>query len=190
MKSIKNLSAAITGLIIILIGSMIPSSIFVPGKYLAFEVLDLPSSWQVPALLLTGLVCGPSQGTIATVAYLTLGLFYLPVFHGGGSIGYLATPEFGYLAGFIPAVWVTGRMALAKKKNMLNQLFKACLCGLTIIHSIGIINLLIGTLFSRWSDSLLELFLIHSVAIFPIQIILCTGVVILAKYIRKLLLIE
>ena len=190
MKSIKNLSAAITGLLIILTGSMIPSSIFVPGKFLAFKAYDLPSSWQVPALVLTGLVCGPNQGAIATVAYLTLGLFYLPVFHGGGSIGYLATPDFGYLLGFIPAVWVTGRMAMAKKRNSLNQLFKASLCGLTIIHSIGIINLLIGTLLSRWSDSLLELFIRNSLAVFPIQLILCTGVVILAKYFRRLLLIE
>ena len=189
MKTIKNLSAAITGLLLILIGSMIPSSIVVPGKYLAFKLYELPSSWQVPALILTGLVCGPTQGSIATVAYLTLGLFYLPVFHGGGSIGYLATPDFGYLAGFIPAVWVTGRISMTKKKNSLNQLFKACLCGLTIIHLVGIINLLIGTLFSRWPESLLELFLRNSLAIFPIQIILCTGVVIFAKYIRKLLLI-
>ena len=117
MKPLKNLSSVIAGLLIILTGGMIPSAIFLPGKFLSFKVYELPSSWQVPSLILTGLVCGPNQGTIAAVAYITIGLFYLPVFHGGGSIGYLATPDFGYLAGFIPAVWVVGRLAMSKKKN-------------------------------------------------------------------------
>ncbi len=190
MKSIKNLSSAFTGLLLILTGGMLPSAIFLPENFLSFKLYDLPSSWQVPALLLTGIICGPNQGTIATVAYITIGLFFLPVFHGGGSIGYLATPDFGYLAGFIPAVWVTGRIAMAKKKNPLSQLFKASVCGLTIIHSIGIINLLIGTLFSRWPDTLLQLFLRYTLVIFPVQLLLCSGVVIIGKFFRTILLVE
>ncbi len=190
MKFIKNLCSVLTGILIIVIGGLIPSAIFLPGKDFTIQLQELSSSWQVPSLLLTGLVCGPTQGIVSAVAYLTIGLFYLPVFHGGGSIGYLATPDFGYLAGFIPAVWITGRMTMSKRNNSISQLFKASFCGLTIIHSIGTINLMIGTLFSRWPDTLLDLFLRYSVATFPAQILLCTGIVVLAKFSRKILLIE
>ena len=68
------------------------------------SLLSLPSTWQVPALLICALVAGPRAGVIASVAYLTIGLVDLPVFHGGGGLAYLLTPGFGYLAGFIPAL--------------------------------------------------------------------------------------
>jgi biotin transporter BioY len=37
-------------------------------------VVILPITLQVPALLLTALVCGPRSGMLAAVAYLSLGL--------------------------------------------------------------------------------------------------------------------
>ena len=33
-----------------------------------------------------------------------MGLFILPVFHQGGSLGYLLTPNFGYLLGLYPLI--------------------------------------------------------------------------------------
>ncbi|MFN9914874.1 MAG: biotin transporter BioY, partial [Pirellulaceae bacterium] len=47
--------------------------------------------------------CGPRSALLAAVGYLSLGLFQLPVFHGGGGSSYLLDPGFGYLAGFLPA---------------------------------------------------------------------------------------
>ena len=69
------------------------------------------SNWQIQGLLLTSLLCGPQIGTISAISYLIIGLFYLPVFHGGGSVGYILTHEFGYLLGFIPAAWTCGFLA-------------------------------------------------------------------------------
>ncbi len=190
MRAINKFSSVLAGLLIILTGGMIPSGFFVTGQNFSFKVHDLPSSWQVPSLLFVGIVCGPKCGLISVVAYLTIGLFYVPVFHGGGSIGYLATPDIGYIAGFIPAVWVVGNMIRSHKKYSIFQLYKACIIGLTIIHCVGIINLLIGTLFSRWNDTLLDLFLTYSVSTFPMHLLLCTGVSVISKLSRKILYIK
>ena len=84
----------------ILVGGLLPAALLIPLP--SPTVVDLPATWQVPALLLCALVCGPRAGVIAAVAYLSIGLLDLPVFHGGGGLTVLE-PGFGYLAGFIPA---------------------------------------------------------------------------------------
>ena len=105
---------AITGVMLIIIFAMLPSSIIFLQENLSLEIIPLQSNWQIQGLLLTSLLCGPQIGTISAISYLIIGLFYLPVFHGGGSVGYILTHEFGYLLGFIPAAWTSGFLA---KKN-------------------------------------------------------------------------
>jgi biotin transport system substrate-specific component len=93
----------------ILIGSLVPAALLVPTPQIA--VVDLPATWQVSALLVCAMVSGPRAGVIAAVAYLSMGFINLPVFHGGGGLNYILEPGFGYLAGFVPAAWLTGRLA-------------------------------------------------------------------------------
>ena len=93
----------------ILIGSLVPAALLLPTPEIA--VLDLPATWQVSALLVCAMVSGPRAGAIAAVAYLSMGFLNLPVFHGGGGLNYLLEPGFGYLAGFVPAAWLTARLA-------------------------------------------------------------------------------
>ncbi len=90
---------------------MIPSSIIFPQEDLSLSNISLHSNWQIQGLLLTSLLCGPEIGTISAIAYLIIGLFYLPVLHGGGSVGYIFTHEFGYLLGFVPDAWTCGFLA-------------------------------------------------------------------------------
>ncbi|AAQ00076.1 MULTISPECIES: biotin transporter BioY [Prochlorococcus] len=190
LRNLALLGSSLTSLLMILIGGMLPSAILGLSENFSFHIVDLPSSWQIPALLLSGMVYGPSSGIIAVFAYLTIGLFYLPVFHGGGSIGYIATPDFGYLVGFIPAVWITGRIVQTAKRKTLLALFISAVCGLTIIHSIGIINIIFGSLVSRWQQGVVELLLTYSISTFPIQILLCPAIVLIAKSLRKIQLLE
>ena len=100
---------------------MIPSSIIFPQEDLSLSISPLHSNWQIQGVLLTSLLCGPQIGTISAISYLIIGLFYLPVFHGGGSVGYILTHEFGYLLGFIPAAWICGFLAKQNTKaNLIN----------------------------------------------------------------------
>ena len=83
MRALATWSGAIAGVLLILVGSLIPAAVLVPVAELPPRLLSLPSTWQVPALLLCALVCGPRSGVIAAVAYMTVGLVDLPVFHDG-----------------------------------------------------------------------------------------------------------
>ena len=190
MRILAIWSGALAALMIMLVGGLIPSALIIPEFDFPPKIMDLPSTWQVPCLLIAALVCGPRAAVMASIAYLTIGLFYLPAFHGGGSLSYLATPGFGYLVGFIPTAWLSGR--LAEKMNM-NNLIYLTLCALTgviILQLWGILYLSIGALIGGWSAPLQELLFSYSIAPLPVQIILCPAVGIIALVLRRVLFIE
>ncbi len=171
-------------------GAMIPSAILLPKFQLPLSTLTLNSSWQIPALLLCALVCGPRSSVISAVAYLTIGIFFLPVFQGGGSIGYLLTPEFGYLIGFIPASWISGQAAQNVERNNLISLFLAAIYGVIAIQLIGTINLIIGTTLSYSPEPLESLIFKYTLVPLLAQIILCPSIALIALIMRKSLLIK
>jgi biotin transport system substrate-specific component len=188
VRALATWSGAFAGLMLTLVGSLIPAAMLWPGVPL--EVLPLPSTWQVPALLICALVCGPRAGVIASVAYLTIGLVDLPVFHDGGGPGYLLNPGFGYLAGFVPAAWLCGRLSQQEGMNDLARLTLAAIAGLVMIQICGLLNLLVGGLLGRWADPLPELLFSYGVGPLPSQLALCVAAGLLALPLRRLLLIE
>ena len=188
LRTLAIWSGAIAGLLLIVAGGLVPAAFPLPATP-GWTLQPLGITLQVPALLLTALIAGPRSAILAAVAYLSLGLFQLPVFHEGGGIGYLLDPGFGYLAGFLPAAWVTGR--LGRQSNMEDPLALAgaAAIGLLLIQLCGAANLLLGGLAHRWEGALLPLLLGYSFAIFP-QLLLCCAVGSLAWLLRRLLLVE
>ena len=71
----------------------------------------VPFTLQVPAVLLAGLLLGPRLGAASQAAYLAVGLLGLPVFAGGGGPGYVLSPTFGFLVGFVAAAPAVGLVA-------------------------------------------------------------------------------
>ena len=84
VRALATWSGAIAGLLLIMVGGLIQAGVPLPSEDGGLRLLALPISLQVPALLLTALVCGPRSALLAAVAYISLGLFQLPVFQGGG----------------------------------------------------------------------------------------------------------
>ena len=111
VRALVTFSGALAGLMMVIIGNFIQSGLLIPDVNIYPKILRLPSTWQVPAVLLCAIICGPKSGVIASVAYITVGLLYLPIFHSGGRISYVTTPGFGYLIGFVPTAWISGRHA-------------------------------------------------------------------------------
>lgn len=181
---------AITGVMLIIICAMIPSSIIFPQEDLSLSISPLHSNWQIQGVLLTSLLCGPQIGTISAISYLIIGLFYLPVFHGGGSVGYILTHEFGYLLGFIPAAWICG--FLAKQNTKANLINYSCftILSLCVVHIIGIIYLIIGKVFGNWLEDLSDLILINTFIPFPTQLLLCISISLLSIFLRRVLIIK
>lgn len=178
------------GLLLILAGGLLQPTVPWWTAETGAGLRDLPITAQVPAVLLTALVCGPRAGLLASVAYLTLGLVLLPVFQDGGGFDYLLQPSFGFLAGFIPAAWFCGRLARQPGMNTLERLFGTAVLGLLLIHLSGVLNLLLGALVHRWSESLPQLVLTYSLLALPGQLLMCAVVALLARLLRPLLLME
>ena len=139
---------------------------------------------------MNSLLCGPRIGVISAISYLIIGLFYLPVFHGGGSVGYILTHEFGYLLGFIPAAWICGFLSKRETKaNLINYSFYTVL-SIFILHIIGVIYLTLGKILGIWSDNLFDLILINTIIPFPTQIILCVSISLISLLVKHILILR
>ena len=175
---------------LIIICAMIPSSIILPQQDLSLSIIPLNSTWQIQGLFMTSLLCGPQIGIICAISYLIIGLFYLPVFHGGGSVGYILTHEFGYLLGFIPAAWTCGFLAKnTSKANLINYSFYTAI-SLCIVHIIGIVYLVFGKILGIWLDSLTDLILINTLIPFPNQLLLCISISLLSIFLKRILIVR
>ena len=83
----------------LVITSMLP--VYIPLTFInkSSNNFELPITWQIPTIILLTLIFHKKVVFRAISIYIILGLFMLPVFHQGGSLGYLLTPNFGYLLG-------------------------------------------------------------------------------------------
>jgi biotin transport system substrate-specific component len=185
LRALATWSGALAGLMLILAGGLVGAALPLPEAGGGLQLLPLPMTLQVPALLLTALVCGPRSAMLAAVAYLSVGLFQLPVFQGGGGIGYLLDPGFGYLAGFVPTAWLSGRLARQGGMDDLLKLLGAALIGLAVLQLCGLANLLLGALAGRWPQGVAQLVVSYSLAPLPGQLALCCAVALLALVLRR-----
>ena len=188
MKALATWSGALAGLLLIVIGGLLPVASLWPDGTLA--VVDLPATWQVPSLLLCALVCGPRAGMLAAVAYLSLGLFDLPVFTAGGGLSYVLEPGFGYLAGFIPAAWLTGRLSQQQGMGEVVAQTAAAAAGVITFQLCGLFNIALGSLLGRWDESFVRLVMDYSLGPLPTQLALCAATGVLAVVMRWFLLIR
>ena len=181
---------ALAGVMLIIICAMIPSSIILPQKDLSLSFVELGTTWQIQGLFIPSLLCGPQIGMICATTYLILGLFYLPVFHGGGSIGYILVPEFGYLLGFIPAAWTCGKLAsIFFKSNLVN--YSICtILSLFILHIFGVGYLILTEAFNNWNNNLFELILINTIIPLPSHLLLCLSTSLIGLLLKHILIIK
>lgn len=69
----------------------------------------VPHTLQVMAVVLAGVVMGPTYGAVSVIVWILLGLCGLPVFtmgHSGPTV--LAGPTGGFIIGFIIQAWLCG----------------------------------------------------------------------------------
>lgn len=189
VRALTNWSGAVAGLLLIVCGGLVQAALPAYGSG-GLTLIPLPITLQVPALLLTALVCGARSAMLAGVAYISLGLFQLPVFQAGGGLSYLQDPGFGYIAGFLPAAWLSGRLARQPGMDNLLSLTAAAVLGVLVLQLCGLANLLLGALVGRWNGQLPQLLLSYSLGPLLPQLLLCCGVAVLALALRRLLLLN
>ncbi len=105
----------------------------------------IPMTLQTLFVLLTGLILPVKASAFTTITYMFIGLIGLPIFSGGGGLGYIMMPNFGFIIGFIVASIIMSTISQKLKKRTSWTCFAIALFGVTIIYTIGIIYFAIIT---------------------------------------------
>lgn len=113
-------------------------AVVVISARLSLVIGSIPITMQTLAVILTGLLLGPKKGWLVPSVYLLMGLIGFPVFSGGGGIGYLMKPTFGFLLGFIPAAYLAGCLYRQKwfKRDYINVIIASSI-GILVIYLFG-----------------------------------------------------
>ena len=138
----------------IVITSMLPVYIPLPFIYKSSNNFELPITWQIPTIILLTLIFHKKIVFRAFSIYLILGLFIFPAFHQGGSIGYLLTPNFGYLLGLYPLIKIIDNLNNRNKINVGNFLKNGFL-AIGAMHLTGIFYSFIQNILYSQFDSFL-----------------------------------
>ncbi len=155
MLNFNKLIEVIISLQIIIISTFIPVSFSIPFANKLVETYEIPITWQIPSIVMITLIFRGKIVIKAFSIYLIIGLFFIPVFHQGGSLGYLLTPNFGYLLGMYPLIKTIDN--LNKKNQLINyyELLKYVTLGICSMHLIGIIYNCILVLYFKQPEILL-----------------------------------
>ena len=130
----------------LVISTMLPFYIPLPFVDESNNSFEMPITWQIPTIILLTLIFHKKVVFRAFSLYIILGLFIVPVFYQGGSIGYLLTPNFGYLLGIYPLIKIIDNLNTRDKINVLNFL-KNGFIAICIMHMTGILYNLLQTIF-------------------------------------------
>lgn len=99
----------------------------------------MPMTLQTFFVLIAALVLPLNASILAIVTYMTLGLIGLPIFSGGGGIGYVLMPNFGFIIGFVIATVIISVLTQKlKNRKLWHYIVISCL-GITVIYIIGIL---------------------------------------------------
>ena len=169
------------------------------GTFIEASITNFPWSWsqagvqgqslgvtfQISGVLVSGCLGGKNAGVMSQVAYLFLGLTFLPVFANGGGLGYIQQPAFGYILGFIPGAWLCGWLAFRLKRKL--ELFAlSSLLGLATIHLCGLVYL-VGLSWLKVVIDLREAIVQYSVAPLPGQLAIICVVAVISFVLRHIL---
>ncbi len=130
----------------LVITTMLP--VYIPLSFLdkSTNTFEMPITWQIPTIILLTLIFHKRVVFRAFSIYIIVGLFIFPVFPKGGSLGYLLTPNFGYLLGIYPLINIIDSLNTRNKINVRNFL-KNGFIAIGAMHLTGIFYNFIQVIF-------------------------------------------
>ncbi len=137
MLNLYKLIEILVSLQLLVITTMLPVYIPLPFLNRSSNSFELPITWQIPTIILLTLLFNKRVVFRAFSIYIVIGLFIFPVFNQGGSIGYLLTPNFGYLLGMYPLIKIIDNLNTANKINIGNFLINGFI-AIGAMHLTGI----------------------------------------------------
>ncbi len=112
------------------------SALFIISAFIKIPLGTVPITLQTLFVMLSGIILR-RKSVISICIYIALGLLGLPVFSGGGGIGYILHPTFGYILGFVLASFVLGNICEKNAQNSFVSYFLPTLLALIIIYLCG-----------------------------------------------------
>ena len=146
MLNLYKLIEILVSLQLLIITTMLPVYIPLPFLDNSSNTFEMPITWQIPTIILLTLLFDKRVVFRAFSIYIIIGLFIFPVFHEGGSIGYLLTPNFGYLLGIYPLIYKIDNLNTINKINVWNFL-KIGFIAIGAMHLTGIFYNFIQVIF-------------------------------------------
>ena len=122
----------------IIIATMLPVYIFLPSKINFIQLVDIPITMQVPTIIFLTIIFSEKIVYKSYTIYILIGLFFLPIFYDGGSLGYILTPNFGYLLGIYPLIKIISELYRLKQFS-LKKFLRVSIIAILIMHITGII---------------------------------------------------
>ena len=112
------------------------------SAFVSFMVPPFPVkfTFQVLIIFVTAGVLSPSYAFATVAVYTVLGLIGVPVFSAGGGIGYVLTPYFGYILGFLAATPLMSFIIRYKAEGKIKivRYAIAAVVGLVTIYALGV----------------------------------------------------
>ncbi len=103
----------------------------------------VPITLQTFFVILAGAVLGKKLGMLSQASYLFLGAIGMPIFQGYAfGVAHILGPTGGYLAGFLLASFLTGKI-LEKEENSFLKIIAAFAIGNIALYSLGVIWLML-----------------------------------------------
>ena len=137
MKKLNKLIEFLICIEVIFLATFVPYNIAFVNKDINLTLINFPITFQVTCFIVLTFLFSGNLVIKAHITYLIIGLFFIPIFYGGGSLGYLLTPNFGYLLGIFPLVRIINTLNKKEKINI-PEIFRTCLYSLIIMHFVGI----------------------------------------------------
>ncbi len=114
------------------------AALMAAGAYMAVPIGPVPIVLQNMFVFLAGLLLGSRWGLASVAVYLLAGIVGLPVFAGGtGGIGRIFGPTGGFLLGYLPVVFLVGRMAERLPRRMAWDV-AAMTAGAMVLYACGV----------------------------------------------------
>jgi len=108
------------------------------GAFLAIPIGPVPIVLQNMFVYLAGLLLGGRWGLASVGVYLLAGACGLPVFAGGlGGISRFIGPTGGYLIGYLPPVFLIGKMSQKANPRLVSDVL-AMICGTLVLYACGV----------------------------------------------------
>lgn len=112
------------------------------ASQLSIPLKPVPLTFQSATVILIGMAYGSRQGSLVILGYYLAGILGMPVFADlSAGVQHFFGPTGGYLAGFLPAAFISGYLAEKGLAKNIFSSFIAAFFGTTVIFALGLMYL-------------------------------------------------